>query len=190
MTDKKEIIEHIVEIELQMFLSVPTEQKASCQDYPESFLLHRRAQFSAWSDDTLESYLADLNRATEAGQNLMTIKYARMDDLIPRENENPLIAKIISLQYRWQQEMIKKYPHLMAAGRPLSSEDDSLYRTSFETYLRGELETYSDKTLSLLYRDMTDKVADGINMSEAIYEFLAHEMGYTSLEEADQAQKR
>jgi hypothetical protein len=119
MKDKKEIIEHIVEIELQMFLTVSTEQKANCQEDPESFRLHRRAQFSAWSDDTLGSYLADLERANEAGENLMTLKYARMDDLIPRENENPLIAKIISLQYRWQQDAPCPARTIHSTGHPL-----------------------------------------------------------------------
>jgi hypothetical protein len=190
MQERQALIEDIIAIELEMFLTVPTAQKASCQDHPESFRLHREAQFSAWSDEALESYLNDLHQAKEAGRNLMTIKYARMDDIISQESANPLIEKIVSLQYRWQQEMIRRYPYLMAGGRPLSSMDDSLYRISFETYLRGELETYSDHTLSLLYRDMTDKAASEINMSEEIYSYLVKAMGSASLEAADQAQKR
>jgi hypothetical protein len=190
MKTKNELIQQIVEIELDMFLTVPTEEKSSCQYYPDSFRLHRRAQFNSWSELTLESYLKDLNRAKDEGINLMTIKYARMDNLVPARDPNPVIEKIIFLQYQWQKEIMGKYPNLMAGARPISQADDSQYRTSFETYLRGELETYSDDTLSLLYKDMIDKMDKGINMPEEVYSYLAKEMGYGSIEEADQAQKR
>ena len=57
--------------------------------------------------------------------------------------------------------------------------------TSFETYARGELETYSDRTLERLHADMVAKRARGINVSEEVYEFLAKESGYASLQEAE-----
>ena len=40
-----------------MFLSVPADGIYSCQQNPEGFGLHRRALFSIWSVDTLQSYL-------------------------------------------------------------------------------------------------------------------------------------
>ncbi|MBN1848574.1 MAG: DUF4125 family protein [Deltaproteobacteria bacterium] len=190
MKTKNELIQEIVEIELEMFLTVPTQEKANCQNYPDSFRLHRKAQFNTWSEATLESYLNDLNRAKDNDVNLMTIKYARMDNLIPKEKHNPLIEKIIPIQYQWQKEMMEKYPRLMAGARPISQSDDSFYRISFETYLRGELETYSDETLELLYKDMINKVDKGMNMAEEVYTFLTREMGYGSIEEADRAQRR
>jgi len=96
----EDIIEKILARELKMFLSVPSARKSSCQDYPESFKLHRKAQFSCWSRDTLESYLSDLEKAEEKGINLMTHKYARMDNLIPQLNSNPLIDKIVGVSLR------------------------------------------------------------------------------------------
>jgi hypothetical protein len=185
VTDERELIERIVDHELGMFLSVPADGDYSCQQHPESFRLHRRAQFSIWSRDTLKSYLQDLLRAEAEGTNLMTIKYARMDDLIPKTNHNPLIDSIVAIQYRWQQEIFAKYPNLMQRARPLSSGEDSAFRTSFQTYLRGELESYSDNTLALLYRDMNDLQNRGMNGSELVYEFLVRKMGYSSLEEAE-----
>ena len=59
----KNVIEKIIELELEMFLTVPTDGRYSCQEDPEGFRLHRRAQFSIWSEDTLQSYLDDLDRA-------------------------------------------------------------------------------------------------------------------------------
>jgi hypothetical protein len=186
---KIELIHRIIELELEMFLAVPTQEKSDCQNYPESFRLHRRAQFNGWSESTLESYLKDLEKAKAEGINLMTLKYARMNQGSPTEQHNPLIQKIVSMQCQWQQEMIEKYPNLMAGARPISSKEDMGGSTSFETYLRGELETYSDYTLSLLYKDITNKVEKGINMSEEVYSYLAKELGYGSAEEADRAQK-
>jgi hypothetical protein len=190
MADREKLIERIVESELRMFLSVPSYGEYSCQKYPDNFRLHREAQFSIWSDDTLESYLHDLQRAEKEGMNLMTIKYARMDDLIPRENSNPLIDRIADTQYRWQKEMFHTYPNFMAGARPLSEADDSSLKTSFETYLKGELETYSDNTLSLLYRDLRNIAEKGLNGSKLVYDYLVKELGYGSLEETEQAQEK
>lgn len=190
MDDRVRLIDRIVEIELEMFLSVPADGDYSCRRHPDSFRLHRKAQFSIWSQDTLQSYLNDLQRAAKEGLNLMTIKYARMDELIPRENNNPLIEEIAAIQYRWQREMFDQYPELMAGARPLSKDEDSAFRTSFETYLKGELETFSDATLSLLYRDMNSFVQSDVNGSERVYEFLVKELGYGSIEEAAQAQQK
>lgn len=61
MTAKDRTIEAILEIELQMFLTVNPEQASGCQEHPESFKLHRRAQFAPWSEEALGSYLEDLH---------------------------------------------------------------------------------------------------------------------------------
>lgn len=185
MGEKQKLIAQILDIELEMFLSVQSLQKSSCQDQPDSFRLHREAQFSVWSEETLKSYLHDLNRAAETGINLMTYKYARMEELVPQINNNPIIDKILTLQYRWQAEIFQHFPNLMKGARPLSREDDSAQKTSFETYLRCELETYSDNTLSLLYEDMHNKEKKEVNMSAEVYENLVRKMGYSSLEEAE-----
>ncbi len=187
MEKTTDLIDQIVKIELRMFLSVKTLGESRCRDYPDTFLLHRRAQFSPWSQDALTSYLEDLNRAEKEGVNLMTLKYARMDNLIPKQNPNPLIREIVSIQYEWQEALMEKYPHLMANARPLSRESDSK-GTSFETYLRCELETYSDKTLLLLHKEIVQKQKQGINMTEEIYDFLVKEAGFASLDQAESAQ--
>jgi hypothetical protein len=63
MSNIEELIADILELETEMFLSVPADQPYSCQQNPEGFRLHREAQFSIWLKDTLESYLDDLRRA-------------------------------------------------------------------------------------------------------------------------------
>jgi hypothetical protein len=190
MAAGEKLIAKIVELELEMFLAVPADGVYSCQQDPDGFGLHRRAQFSMWSEDALQSYLEDLYRAKEDGRNLMTIKYARMEALIPPENRNSRIDEIVAIQCGWQREMVEMYPYLMAGARPLSRSDDANYDTSFEIYLRGELETYSESTLALLHRDILTLKKTGVNGSEIIYGHLARELGYDSVEAADRAQKR
>ncbi len=60
MADKRNLIESILDLELNMFLNVRSEVPVSCQENPEAFRLHRRAQFSIWSEETLRSYHSDL----------------------------------------------------------------------------------------------------------------------------------
>ncbi|MBN2060316.1 MAG: DUF4125 family protein [Deltaproteobacteria bacterium] len=185
MPDKEKLIAEILELELKMFISVPSDGVYSCQENPEGFRIHRGAQFIVWSDDTLKSYMDDLQRAEKEGLNLMTIKYARMDNIIPRKNLNPLVDAITEIELRWQREMFAKYPSLMAGARRLMESENMAGGTSFETYLKSELETYSDNTLSLLHRDLSSFEKTGINGSEKVYEHLSKIMGYGSVKEAD-----
>jgi hypothetical protein len=185
MTGKDHIIDAILEIELAMFLTVNPQRTSLCQKYPDSFRLHRRAQFSPWSQVTLESYLDDLRNAQRAGKNLMRLKYARMENLIPVQNTNSIIDDIIRLKISWQKEMFQKYPAIMHDARPLTKEAGSALMTSFETYARGELETYSNRTLELLYADLHMKLEEGVNMSEEVYECMVRDSGYPSLAESE-----
>ena len=47
----------------------------------------------------------------------------------------------------WEEELFRKYPFVLRQGRPIRSSSDTLFVTSLETYLKGELATYSLKTL-------------------------------------------
>lgn len=186
---KTDLIEKILGLELKMFLTVPVIRKAGCQENPDSFRTIRKAQFIVWSKKTLDCYLNDLEKAERDGRNLMTWKYARMDDLILRENRDPLIEKIVSIQYTWQKEMFQKYPYLMNRARPIESKEDGMFQTSFMTYLRGEIETYSHNTLASLYDDISDMRNTGKNMAVEIYRFMVKDLGYDSLSEAEETAK-
>lgn len=191
MGERNELIQEILEKELQMFLSVRAREPVSCQQDPEGFRVHRAAQFSVWSDETLASYREDLKEAVEQDRNLMTLKYARMENLIPKLHDDilvdNLIDQIVVIQAAWQKEMMARYPYLMKRGRPLTEEEETIRATSFVTYLRGELETYSADTLAHLYRDVTESQANDQNMTEAIYEHLVKSHGYASIEDAEKA---
>ena len=185
MTGKQEVIEQILALELKMFLAVPTTHKYSCQENPEGFKLHRRAQFAAWSRATLESYLNDLHQAEKDGQNLLTVKYARMENMLPRCNFSTLIETVGDMIMEEQRVFISNYPYLMLRGRPLNEQESQPGLTSFETYLKGELETYSEETLELLHRDILALKENGASFSEKIYQYLAVEWGFESLEKLE-----
>ena len=185
MTEQEKLIDAILEIELRMFLTVNPVQTSGCQEYPESFKLHRRAQFQPWSEEALGSYLEDLHAAEEQGENLMRRKYARMQGLLENAADNPVVEEIVRLKMDWQRAMFRNYPAVMSGARPLTDESTRAQMTSFETYARGELETYSERTLGLLHRDLLAMLATGESLSEKVYDHLVRASGYASLEEAE-----
>jgi hypothetical protein len=194
MSERDELIQDILEKELRMFLSVRAREPVSCQQNPEGFRVHRAAQFSVWSDETLASYREDLERAVEQGRNLMTLKYARMEDLIPELHDDilvhNLIDQIVNIEVGWQEELVVSYPYLMKRGRPLDEGEEGLQTTSFVKYLRGELETYSAETLANLYRDLSESREKNQNLAVKVYETLVKSHGWVSIEEAEAAAQR
>ncbi len=189
--EKEKLITQILEIELEMFVSVRSRYPVACQEDPEGFRVMRSAQFVAWSEETLQSYLSDLKNAVDDGRNLMTLKYARMENLIPPLHENPqidnMLNEIVGVQMAWQKEMFAKYPVLMSRGRPLTDTEKQAADTSFKTYLRCELETYSLMTLTHHFRDIMVKRSQEKNMTEEIYVHMVSGLGYSDLEEAEAA---
>ena len=185
MTSQETLIENILSLEWEMFQNVKARYPVSCQQKPDEFRLYRGEQFSMWSEDALKSYLDDLLRAKAQGKNLMTLKYARMEGIISVLNDNPCISEIMEMELAAQREAAALYPHLIGQGRPL--EEDNATETSFKTYLRGELETYSDRTLELLLGDYRQTRQRGENWSLKFYAHLVARYGYASLDQAEEA---
>jgi len=176
--DRDSVIEQILEIEVEMFLRVPAEEETSCRTHMSDMKLHRRGQFAGWSNNTCLSYLEDLKKAKDAGRNLMTLKYARMDNLIPPLNDSQRIPKILDRFVDWQKAFIAQYPAIMSRGRDMAD---------FANYLRSELETYSDRTLELLAADVDAAVQEGRNLSMEVYLTLARQSGYATLNDLEMA---
>ncbi len=158
-------IEEIIATEFAMFQHVQgTNGRASCQNDPKTFHIMRKAQFITWSAEILESYAADLAKAGEIGRNMPEEKYAYMMESthplefaaiaqhLPKLSASKLALResIVATYMAWERELLVKYPHIKAQGRPSFSSDDLTLGTSVETYLRGELSTYSMATLVLL----------------------------------------
>lgn len=67
----------------------------------------------------------------------------------------------------------------------IHSAEDSLYNTSYETYLKGEISTYSDETLDLYGRFIADLCRKDLNAAEMTMRNTALLYGYSSLEELE-----
>lgn len=202
---KESLVNHIIALEWQQFQNVNNEGgRAECQDNRETFEIMRKSQFLAWDQDVLESYLQDLKEAEKNHWNLLTEKYARMmestapkqfaeiKDQLPTRNRQRIRAQeeIISMQIHWEEEFAKQYPYVASRGRKLRTSEDTPWDTSIETYARGELGTYSDRTIKLLgnmYRKLEKK---GENLSMKILENMVHFYGYASLEKAEERHSR
>jgi len=183
MKNKQELIQEVIDRELDMFLNVPAREPASCQENPEAFRFYRGVSFSVWSEAALESYRDDLIRANTEGLNLMTLKYARMENSIPPLNENPLIDRIVEIDIAWAKELAAKYPKLHSRGRPI--DEDGPRGTSIKTYLHAELETYSDNTLALYYQNQIQFLERKQNLAEKVLLATVAGAGYGSLQEAE-----
>ncbi len=198
LEEKKEAL---IETEWKAFQAVHNEGgRASCQDDPETFFLMRRSQFHAWPEDLADSYARDLRAAEAEGRNLLAEKYAwmmestapeqfeRISGLLPElsEEKERLIGLIAGIQVPWMEEYASAYPALASGNRPIHAARDTEFSTSFETYLKGELHTYSEGTL-LLYLDFIRGLErEGKNLSLLVMEATVRAYGYKSLEEAEE----
>ncbi len=171
--NRKELLDSIVESELDMFERVRTSEPSLCQERPETFGAMRGMAHSVLSTRTLQSYLEDLQRAKAEGRNLLTEKYARMDERIPPLKLNPIIDDIVEIEARWMEELSRKHPHALR------------HRPGFKTYLSCELETYSDDTLELYFGDVSRAEKEGRSLAEERYAKLTRQMGYGSLDELE-----
>ena len=139
-----------------------------------------------WPDPLLDSYLADLVEAERVGRNLVTEKYGRMmestapqdfhdniEPYIPRLSDERIATQehVIATQVAWAEDFRARYPKLGRAMRVLRTAEDTAQSTSFETYLRGELGTYSERTMALYRRFVDDLLRKGRNLTE---ETIAH----------------
>jgi hypothetical protein len=184
--DRQALLMQVLKAEWEMFQTVNAVSRASCQDDPDSFAVMRGAQFATWSEATLESYLSDLTQAAGQGKNLMTLKYARMDGHVPRLNPSPLVERIVEVQTRWQQELAGRFPLVLGRGRGVTDGQTSS-GTSFARYLAGELETYSERTLALLWQDMEAHLKANTNMAEQVYAAMVRALGYEDLADAEKS---
>jgi hypothetical protein len=180
LKDHDTLLKEITDIELRMFLSVQTDTPSACLEQPDTFKLMRRGSFCVLSDETLESYLNDLEEALEENRNLVELKYARIDELIACLNDNPIIEKIVEIEGRWMQELGGKYP-LTFKGRA---------EYSAGIYLRSELETYSNRTLELYYKDLSRAIEQGKNLTEERYTNIFRETGYDSIDDMEREREQ
>ena len=195
----------IVEHEWDQFQRVNNDGgRADCQgDWP-TFHQMRLSQFLTWPLPLLTSYAGDLDTADARGANLLTEKYARMmastePERYAREIEPHLpvlddarVARqeaVIAVQVGWAVAFRDRYPRLGAGMRTLRTSQDTLTDTSFETYLRGELGTYSSHTLELYAELVHAMQTAGENLTEETIRWTVVLGGFPDLAAAEAVQE-
>ncbi|RSX52799.1 hypothetical protein D2E25_1370 [Bifidobacterium goeldii] len=198
------LIERIVQREWDQFQRTNNEGgRAACQGNWPVFQQMRSSQFLTWPEPLLTSYLADLTEADRIGRNLITEKYGRMmastapaefhaniEPYIPQLSKERIAQqeRIISQQVAWAADFRERYPKLGQAMRVLTTSEDTPAATSFETYLRGELGTYSQATLDLYTQFVEQLAAQGHNLTEETIANTVRLGGFADLAEAEAAQ--
>lgn len=192
------MIGEIIKLEWEFFQKVQNiGGRASCQDDFYTFNMQRSAQFKVFYQDVRESYLNDLKYYKKIGRNPIEEKYARMmssndpknyemiKNYLPllEQSQSDLIESIIEIELTMREEMNTKYPKISSIARKTYTYEDSVEDTSFETYLRGELSTYSPQTLFLYGQMILDMIRNNKNMIILVLEETAKMYGYSCLDE-------
>ena len=198
---KKELVDKLVRLEWQNFDQVKNEGgRADCQDDWGTFSIMRTSQYLTWTEEMLQSYIQDFEEAMAKGWNLITEKYGRMmestapdrfneiKDQFPylAEEKKVIIDEIVKIQVAWMEEFATEYPYMAGNSRVIHTSEDTPFSTSFETYLRGEMRTYSDQTLDLYGRFIVSYLQAGKNLTKDIMTNTALLYGYDSLEKAEE----
>lgn len=197
--------EEIIGLEWNQFQAVHNEGgRAACQDDRETFDIMRGSQFAVWPQNLLASYKGDLEEANASGRNLLAEKYLWMMQstypegfeaqkaFLPEKSyaRERLEEQIVARQVRWMEEYAAKYPYLAGGGRAIHTSEDTPFDTSFETYLRGELSTYSAQTLDLYARWTEELEQEGVNMSVEVMKETVARYGYKDIQAAEEHEKK
>lgn len=200
--DREELVEQVVRLEFRAFDLVKNEGgRAYCQNDWPTFSVMRKSQYLTWNRTMLLQYLYDFSREFELGHNLITEKYGRMmESTAPEEyariaehfppispQKKAIIEQIVGIQMNMVEEFAKDYPKVVGNARNLHTYEDNIIDTSYETYLRGEISTYSDKMLQLYGKYVITCAKEGENIARRTIENTAKLYGYSGLDEFEGA---
>ena len=198
--EKEKIINKILEKEWKYFSNLNNiGGRADCQDNREDFIIMRKSQWETFNEETLLSYLEDLN----SKNNPLFQKYAQMmkynspeeyekiKDILEKasDEKTDLVNKIMFIYMEWEKEFFERYPIFSSMGRPLYSSEDDNIETSIETYLRGELLSYSEKTLKLYLNYVIYNKEKNINLAIKNMDNLARMQGFNDSNDVEEYYK-
>lgn len=117
-------------------------------------------------------------------------RYEALKDTLPVLSPEKLYLSdlICAAHVLWQEELAEQYPRLTGHGRPIRKENDGPGITSFETYLRGELLTYSVESLRLYAAFVDKSKKERVNLCEQVLRNTVQQYGFSTLEEAESRQ--
>lgn len=176
-----DLITHLISLEWDAFDKTRNVGgRAACQDDWPTFQLMRKSQYMTWTEEMLKSFICDFEQANINGHNLIAEKYGWMMETTSPEDFNEIkaylpristeqkriIDEIVKIQVAWMDDLSKLQPDVVENMRSIHANEDSPYNTSYETYLRGELLTYSEQTLMLYGRFIAKLAHEGKNLAQ------------------------
>lgn len=200
ISEREQLIFNVAQMEWELFQQVyNTGGRASCQDDPDTFFKMRMSQWMVYSDEVPQSYREDCENACKEGRNVIFEKYGRMmESTFPEEYEGikdhlpdvtqkmDIVEKIVKVNLEWDAQMMQEYPNLRRRGRvATTAEDGVMAGSSMESYLRGELLTYSMKTLELVWKETQEAYQKGESLLKQTITNETSFYGYPSLEAAE-----
>ena len=193
--NRDDIIDEIVKLEFEAFDKVENEGgRAECQNDWPFFYVMRKSQYLTWTDEMLLCIRNLWLENKAKGWNMITEKYGRMmentsleeykklEKYFPPKSDatRAIVNQIVQIQVEWMKDFASKYPKLASQARD---------NTSYETYLRGELLTYSEQLIKMYARFVVDLYREGKNLAQMTIENTAHMQGFSSLDEAESSIK-
>jgi hypothetical protein len=175
---KDDLVISIIQQEWPLFTSTQNvDHRSPCQDQMANFIVSRHAYWSMYSTPVLQSYLHDLEVARMKGHNLVTFKYGYMmeathpDEFLAIKDKLPsisnvklsLVTAIMALYMKWELDIQLEIPGYDTHHRPIQAKDNSLTHTSVETYMTGELQSYSENTLECILAHFLQCSKNNIN---------------------------
>ena len=158
--EKEKLIEEILEKEWAYFSKLNNiGGRAACQNNREDFIIMRKSQWETFNEETLLSYLEDLN-----------------------SKNNPLFQK-------YGQMMKYNSPQEYEKVKDILESPSENKITSIETYLRGELLSYSEKTLNLYLKYIIEMKEKNINLAIKNMDNLASMQGFKNSDEVEEYYK-
>ena len=199
---RKENLDKIIEIEVEMFTSMKTDEPVPENTLP-AFKKMRWMTYSVLSDETLDAWRKNLEQAKADGRNTMIEKYLMIEGKMPitgAEDEcccstiapkleglkqkicaDEDICDIVEIENRWQEETARQYPKSVKR-QPDGGE-------SFMQYLMCELHTWAPATVKLYHQDVKNAVGSGRNLAEERYDNLYVSIGKGRLREVEASAK-
>ena len=118
-------------------------------------------------------------------------EYEKIKDILekPTKIKINLVNEIMSIYMEWEKEFFEKYPIFSSMGRPLYSSEDNDIETSIETYLRGELLSYSEKTLKLYLDYIIVNKEKNMNLAIKNMDNLAKMQGFNDSDDVEEYYK-
>lgn len=140
-----------------------------------------------------------LRKLWRTGANPITEKYARMmqstapEEYAKIEGQLPeleadsvrICNAVCEIQVGWMEDFAREYPVLASNARAIHTYEDTEWSTSYETYLRGELLTYSRTMLRMYSEHIVAIARENRNLAKMTMENTVRLYGYTSLDEAE-----